>query len=71
MREQTSIIAADLDNMETLGNLMTDANVLAELLYHYFYLRIERYDGTPGFAPGHALHDTLHWAREIQVLRAG
>lgn len=71
MREQTPVIAADLDNMEELEELRTDANVLAELLFHYFELRLERYDGTPGFVPERALHDTLHWAREIRVLRAG
>lgn len=71
MREETLVIEADLDNMETLENLKTEANVLTELLYHYFDLRIEREDGTPGFVPERALHDTLHWAREIRVLRAG
>jgi hypothetical protein len=70
MREQTPI-EADLDNMETLENLKTDEHILSSLLYHYFDLRLERYDGTRGFAPGQALNDTLDWARSIQVLRAG
>lgn len=56
----------DLDNMETLEDLKTDANVLAELLYHYFDLRLERFDGTPGFAPEQALQETLAWGRRYE-----
>lgn len=66
MREQTLVIKEDLDNMEEMENLRTDANVLAELLYHYFYLRIEGIDGTPGFAPEKALQETLTWSRRYE-----
>lgn len=68
LRNIPPIIEADLHNMEVLECKTTNANILALLLHHYFDLRLERFEGTPGETPAQALAQTIEWAAKVHLL---
>jgi hypothetical protein len=67
-RIQTVPNAADLNNLEYLFELSLNPNVLSLVMHHYFDVRLEQIDGTPGLPPEQALHETMQWAADVRLI---
>lgn len=60
--------ASDLNTLEYLFGLNLNPNILALILRHYFDLRLEQIDGTPGLPPEQALQETMQWATDVRLI---